>query len=162
MDWIWPGDNFSPFAIEEWSKGLSATHGAQQMAPARMLEAMSCCCILKVWGGGPVTDSNTHLWRDQTTISLGKSHPVFNVHMMSNIFLPSGVYLRPPEESWHKHLPYCRSVVCQETRPVSQQPVGELCAGTVTDSGSVVAQTAAELFLSPLMPSGKLRRLLCC
>lgn len=111
--------------------------------------------------GGSVTGGDIHLWRDETIVSLGKHHPIFNVHMTSNIFLHPGVCFRPPEKSWHKHL-YCRSVVCQKTSPVSQQPAGHLCAGTVMDLGGAVAQTAAELFLSLLMPSGKLRRLLCC
>lgn len=47
-----------------------------------------------------------HLCRDQTTVSLEKSFPMFSVHMMSNIFLPPGAYLRPSEETWHKHLPF--------------------------------------------------------
>lgn len=134
MGWIWPGDSFSPFAIQKWSKGLSATHGARQMAPTRMLRDTGCRCILQV--RGPVTGSDTHLWRDETTIFLGKSHPMFNVHMMSNIFLPPGVYLSPPKESWHKHLPLLQ--ICGV--PGDQPCVTAACGGALCRDSQGVRQ----------------------
>lgn len=82
---------FQPFCHRGVKQGLSATHRAQQMAPARMLRAMGCHCILQARGGGPITGSNIHLWREQDHHLFGKN-PI-----LCSMFIWCQTYSSPQE-----------------------------------------------------------------
>lgn len=97
MDWIWPGDGFSPFAIEG-NKALHITQRAHKMAPARRRLELGAAIAFFGSGKGVLLQSVSLSLEILNRVFQGKSHAMFNIHIMPNI-LPTGGYFRCPEES---------------------------------------------------------------
>lgn len=90
MGWIKLRNSFSPFAEEEWSKSLRAN-----MEPNKWL--LQGCS--EPWAAiASFRSGEKNLLLAVIPIFIKTRScvpPIFVVHMMSNIFLPSGMYLRP-------------------------------------------------------------------
>lgn len=99
MGWMWPGNSFSPFAIKEWSKGLSATHGDKQQLLQGQAWSHGLPLHPSSWGRG------TRNWQRYPSLER-PDHSLFGK-------LPSCVHCSYDV----KHLPSLRSVSGAQRSP---------------------------------------------